>query len=83
MTKLERIEKLKKQLFEINVYSFEYVELLDEIIVLQYEYNTDENCSFYHKCLPFTKHKARCKADECYNEAFGDKSVYNYYGIAI
>ena len=32
MTKLEQIEKLKEQLFETNVYSLEYVELLDKII---------------------------------------------------
>jgi hypothetical protein len=83
MIKLEQIEKLKEQLFEINVYSLEYVELLDEIIVLQYEYNSDENCSFYYKCLPSAKHKARCIADDCYNEAFGSKSVYNYNGMAI
>jgi hypothetical protein len=83
MTKLEQIEKLKEQLFEINVYSLEYVELLDEIIVLQYEYNSDENCSFYYRCSPSTKHKARCIADDCYNEAFGGKSVYNYNGMAI
>ena len=83
MTKLEQIEKLKEELFETNVYSLEYVELLDKIIVLQYEYNSDENCSFYHRCLPSAKHKARCLADDCYNEAFGGKSVYNYNGMAI
>lgn len=83
MTKLEQIEKLKEQLFETNVYSLEYVELLDKIIVLQYEYNSDENCSFYYRCLPAYKHKARCIADDCYNEAFGGKSVYNYNGMAI
>ena len=83
MTKLEQIEKLKEELFETNVYSLEYVALLDKIIVLQYEYNSDENCSYYYRCLPEAKHKARCVADDCYNEAFGEESVYNYNGMAI
>ena len=83
MTKLEQIEKLKEELFETNVYSLEYVALLDKIIVLQYEYNSDENCSYYYKSLPEAKHKARCVADDCYNEAFGEESVYNYNGMAI
>jgi hypothetical protein len=83
MTKLEQIEKLKEELFETNVYSLEYVALLDKIIVMQYEYNSDENCSYYYKSLPETKHKARCRNDESYNEAFGGKEVYNYCGYAI
>ena len=83
MTIQKKLETLREKLFETNVYSLEYVSLLDEIIVLQYEFNSDENCSYYYRCLPEAKHKARCLADDCYNEAFGENSFYNYHGIAI
>jgi hypothetical protein len=79
----KQIETLKEKLFDINVYSLEYVSLLDEIIVLQYQLNSDEfDCNYYYLCSGEAKHKARCLADDCYNEAFGQESFYNYYGIA-
>jgi hypothetical protein len=83
MTKQEKINFLKEKLYDINVYSLEYVSLLDEIIVLQYELNSDENCNNYYKCSAKTKHKARCLADECYNEAFGEEPYYKYFNYAI
>ena len=73
MTKLEQIEKLKEELFETNVYSLEYVSLLDKIIVLEYQLNSDEDCNYYYKCSAEAKHSARCSADDCYNEAFGEE----------
>ena len=83
MTKQEKINILKKKLYDINVYSLEYVSLLDQIIVLQYELNSDEDCKYYYKCSARTKHEARCSADECYNEAFGEEPYYKYFNYAI
>ena len=84
MTIQKQIETLKEKLFDINVYSLEYVSLLDEIIVLQYQLNSNEfDCNYYYLCSGESKHKARCLADDCYNEAFGQESFYNYHGIAI
>jgi hypothetical protein len=84
MTIQKQIETIREKLFDINVYSLEYVSLLDEIIVLQYQLNSDElDCKYYYKCSAEAKHKARCVADDCYNEAFGEKLFYNYHGIAI
>jgi hypothetical protein len=83
MTIQKQIETLKEKLYDINVYSLEYVSLLDEIIVLQYQLNSDEDCSYYYKSSARSKHLARCLADDCYNEAFGEDSFYNYNGIAI
>jgi hypothetical protein len=83
MTIQKQIETLREKLFDINVYSLEYVSLLDKIIVLEYQLNSDENCNYYYKCSAEAKHSARCSNDECYNEAFGEERVYNYNGIAI
>jgi pantothenate kinase-related protein Tda10 len=84
MTIQKQIETLKEKLFDINVYTLKYVSLLDEIIVLQYQLNSEEfNCNYYYKCSAEAKHKARCLADDCYDEAFGEELVYNYHGIAI
>ena len=83
MTKQEKINILKEKLYDINVYSLEYVSLLDQIIVLQYELNSDEDCKYYYKCSARTKHEARCSADECYNEAFGEEPYYKYFNYAI
>jgi hypothetical protein len=83
MTIQKQIETLREKLFDTNVYTLEYVSLLDEIIVLEYQLNSDEDCSHYHLCSGEAKHKARCLADDCYNEAFGEESFYSYHGIAI
>lgn len=83
-SKQNQIENLKEKLFDINVYSLEYVSLLDEIIVLQYQLNSDDfDSNYYYLCSAELKHKARCLADDCYNEAFGKKSFYNYHGMAV
>ena len=83
MTIQKQIETLREELFDTNVYSLEYVSLLDKIIVLEYQLNSDENCNYYYKCSAEAKHSARCSADDCYNEAFGEERFYNYNGIAI
>ena len=83
MTIQKQIETLKEELFDTNVYSLEYVSLLDKIIVLEYQLNSDEDCNYYYKCSAEAKHSARCSADDCYNEAFGEERFYNYNGIAI
>ena len=83
MTIQKQIETLREKLFDTNVYSLEYVSLLDKIIVLEYQLNSDEDCNYYYKCSAETKHSARCSADDCYNEAFGEERFYNYNGIAI
>jgi hypothetical protein len=83
MTIQKQIETLREKLFDTNVYSLEYVSLLDQIIVLEYQLNSNENCNYYYKCSAEAKHSARCSADDCYNEAFGEERVYNYNGIAI
>jgi hypothetical protein len=83
MTIQKQIETLREKLFETNVYSLEYITLLDEIIVLQYQLNSDEDSSYYYVCSAEAKHSARCANDDCYNEVFGGKHVYNYKGIAI
>jgi len=83
MTIQKQIETLREELFDTNVYSLEYVSLLDKIIVLEYQLNSDEDCNYYYKCSAEAKHSARCSADDCYNEAFGEERFYNYNGIAI
>ena len=83
MTIQKQIETLREELFDTNVYSLEYVSLLDKIIVLEYQLNSDEDCNYYYKCSSEAKHSARCSADDCYNEAFGEESFYNYHGMAV
>jgi len=83
MTIQKQIETLREKLFDTNVYSLEYVSLLDKIIVLEYQLNSDEDSSYYYICSAEAKHSARCANDDCYNEVFGGKRVYNYNGIAI
>jgi hypothetical protein len=77
MTIQKQIETLREELFDTNVYSLEYVSLLDKIIVLEYQLNSDEDCNYYYKCSAEAKHSARCSADDCYNEAFGEERFYN------
>ena len=49
MTIQKQIETLKEKLFDTNVYSLEYVSLLDQIIVLGYQLNSDEfDCNYYY-----------------------------------
>ncbi len=72
-------EELKEKLYDTNVFSSEYIDLLDQIYLLNYKENTGEEFTNYHKCMEETKNKARSSVDSDWYEFMAECGKSKYY----
>ena len=68
-TEIELREKLKQTLYDTNVFSPEYIEILDKMYLLDYKERNEEEFTNYHKCSKESKFKARSSVDSDWADA--------------
>ena len=78
-TEIELREKLKQTLYDTNVFSPEYIEILDQMYLLNYKDNNGEEFTNYHECMEETKMNARASIDPDWYEFMAECGVKNYY----
>lgn len=72
-------QELQEKLYDTNIFSPEYVEILDQIYLLNYKDNNDEEFTNYHQCMEETKMKARASIDPDWYEFMAECGKKNYY----
>jgi len=68
-TEIELREKLKQTLYDTNVFSLEYIQILDQMYLLNYKENNNEEFTNYYKCSKEFKFKARSSVDSDWADA--------------
>jgi hypothetical protein len=68
-TEIELREKLKQTLYDTNVFSPEYIEILDQMYLLNYKERNDEEFTNYYKCSKQSKFNARSSVDPDWADA--------------
>jgi hypothetical protein len=68
-TEIELREKLKQTLYDTNVFSQEYIQLLDQMYLLNYKESNNEEFTNYYKCSKESKFKARSSVDSDWADA--------------
>ena len=68
-TEIELREKLKQTLYDTNVFSPEYIQILDQVYLLNYKETNEEEFTNYYKCSKESKFKARSSVDSDWADA--------------
>ena len=72
-------QELQEKLYNTNVFSPEYIDILDQIYLLNYKDTTGEEFTNYHKCMEETKNKARASVDSDLYEFMAECGKKNFY----